>query len=413
MQDQSKIVVIGGGLVGLATAVQLARARRPVLLIDSAPATPPASWGNAGIIAVEQVEPLATPATLRGVLPRLFTFGGPVAFRPADIAVWAPFVYRFLRVSTVADAAHGKQALQSIVTEALPAWERLAQTLGDTHLVIQRGQRVLWESERSAKRQQAHWAITDTGDVRVSDLDASTLQEMNAKLSRRVVAGLQLQGTAQVASPARALLALRACLLASGGECMQATVTGLGSLRGRIQVTLESGETWQPEAVLVAAGVGSKTLMKDIGLRVPLIAERGYHIEADVGDWELPPVVFEDRALCVTQFGSRLRATSFVEFARAGSAPDPRKWQRLRRHATELGLPFKGPLSEWMGARPTLPDYLPAMGRSRQVSNLYYAFGHQHLGLTLSAISAELMCDLINGRMPAVDMRPFDVDRLT
>ena len=115
--------------------------------------------------------------------------------------------------------------------------------------------------------------------------------------------------------------------------------------------------------------------------------------------------------MIVTRFGDRLRAASFVEFGRAGSPPDPRKWARLRRHVRELGLPLAEPISQWMGARPTLPDYLPAIGVSRRASNLAYAFGHQHLGLTLAATTGEILADLVRGGPVAIDLAAFDIER--
>jgi D-amino-acid dehydrogenase len=122
-------------------------------------------------------------------------------------------------------------------------------------------------------------------------------------------------------------------------------------------------------------------------------------------------VVFEGRSLILTRFEDRLRVASFVEFGHESSPPDPRKWARLRRHLTELGVQLEGPVAEWMGARPTLPDYLPAIGVSRRASNLYYAFGHQHLGLTLAAVTGELVASLMGGATPVVDLTPFDLDR--
>jgi D-amino-acid dehydrogenase len=122
-------------------------------------------------------------------------------------------------------------------------------------------------------------------------------------------------------------------------------------------------------------------------------------------------VVFEERSMIVTPFRCGLRAASFVEFTRADSRPDPRKWARLRRHVTELGLPFQEPCSEWSGARPTLPDYLPAIGRSRRAANLLYAFAHQHLGLTLAAITGELIAALERRESAKIDLRPFDLER--
>lgn len=115
--------------------------------------------------------------------------------------------------------------------------------------------------------------------------------------------------------------------------------------------------------------------------------------------------------MIVTRFSSGVRASSFVEFGRAGSPPDAGKWRRLRAHVQELGLPFEQTVAEWMGARPTLPDYLPAIGRSERAVNLYYGFGHQHLGLTLAATTGEAVAALVTGEVPHLDLQPFDLRR--
>jgi D-amino-acid dehydrogenase len=167
------------------------------------------------------------------------------------------------------------------------------------------------------------------------------------------------------------------------------------------------------ELVLVAAGVGSKPLMRTAGHRVPLIAERGYHVRSHDFDLpeNLPPLVFEDRSMIVSRYRTSAQASSFVEFGSPDAPPDPRKWERLERHIAELGLPIRPPFRRWMGSRPTLPDYLPAIGRSARAPNLFYAFGHQHLGLTLAAITGELVSQLVGWGEPAVDLSSFDVRR--
>jgi D-amino-acid dehydrogenase len=126
---------------------------------------------------------------------------------------------------------------------------------------------------------------------------------------------------------------------------------------------------------------------------------------------DLPPVVFEDRSMIVTRFDSGLRAASFVEFGSADGAPDSRKWDRLAAHVKALGLPCESSATQWMGARPTLPDYLPAIGRSPSARNLLYAFGHQHLGLTLAGITGELIAKIAADEQPSVDLKPFDIQR--
>jgi D-amino-acid dehydrogenase len=206
---------------------------------------------------------------------------------------------------------------------------------------------------------------------------------------------------------------LSEAFILSGGSRRAAHVRSLVTNGPTAAAILDDGEVLHAEIVVVAAGVASGALLQPLGYRVPIIAERGYHIQSTDTDWplNLPPVVFEERSMIVTRFRSGLRAASFVEFGREHTPADPRKWARLRRHVAALGLSFREPCSEWFGARPTLPDYLPAIGRSRRVGNLLYAFGHQHLGLTLAAITGELIAALARGEPPDVEITPFDLER--
>ena len=115
--------------------------------------------------------------------------------------------------------------------------------------------------------------------------------------------------------------------------------------------------------------------------------------------------------MIVTRYADSVQASSFVEFGDPDTPPDPRKWERLESHVATLGLAMTGPFTRWMGARPTLPDYLPAIGRSTHAPNLLYAFGHQHLGLTLAAATGELVAALADECPLPIDITPFSLDR--
>jgi D-amino-acid dehydrogenase len=123
--------------------------------------------------------------------------------------------------------------------------------------------------------------------------------------------------------------------------------------------------------------------------------------------------VFEERAVVVTRFADLLRSSSFLEFSRPEAPADPRKWQRLRQHLDELGVKFPKTPETWMGSRPTLPDYLPAIGRLQSNPRVLYAFGHQHLGLTMAAITSEIIEAIASEAPPPFDLTPFRVERLT
>ena len=412
MRSQADVVVVGGGLVGLAAAHALRRTGAGVLLVDPQVSPPPASFGNAGHLATEQVEPLASPRTLASAPRRLFGLGGPLDFRLSDVGEWGPWALRHFRACDPQSFEHGRRALGALMAEALPAWRRLADGLGEPGLIREDGHLVVWEREQTAAAGLAAWRRADIGGAQVEPMGAEALQTLTPRLSRPLAGGARFSGTGQVDDPARLLSRLGEAFAAAGGQRLRARAIGLQLVAGRAALVLDDGQRLEPGLVVMAAGIGSRALMRQAGHTTPLIAERGYHIEGPAPAWaDLPPVVFEDRSVIATRFGQRLRLAGFVEFGRADAPADPRKWTRLRRHARELGLPSGEPISQWMGARPTLPDYLPAIGLSRNAANLIYAFGHQHLGLTLAAVTGDLVAALAGGGRPKIDLSPFDIDR--
>jgi D-amino-acid dehydrogenase len=384
-------VVIGGGVVGSACGLRLADAGVAVTLIDDAPAQRPASWGNAGHIAVEQVEPIASWATLRSAPRRHFARGGALDLPVAAIGAWLPFGLRLTAAATRFDA--GKAALTRLMAGAMPAWRRLAKDVGDAALLREDGHFILWETPASAAAGRAAWAATDTGTASIRDATASELAALRGAMGAPFAGAVRCEGSAQIADPTRLADALAAALARAGVE-RRIGVATLVRRGDRVTVAV-GGERLDADIVLVAAGIGSAALLGGIGVRVPLIAERGYHIEAATSGAMLPPRVFEDRSMIVTRFGDRLRAASFVEFSRADRPPDPRKWARLHAHVAGLGLAFEGEVTPWYGSRPTLPDYLPAIGRVAGTANLAAAFGHNHLGLTLSAVTGDIVAALL------------------
>lgn len=409
-----RVVVIGGGVIGLACALRLRQAHREVLLLDAGGPASPASFGNAGHIAIEQTRPLASPESVRSAPGRLFALGGALDFRLRDIGAWARWAPSYLAASTAERAKAGEWALGGLLASAIPAWRRLAADMGAPELLIEDGHLIAWESAACAKAGLAHWSSAQTGQAVVHPMTPREVDELSSLTTVHIAGAARVMNTAQISDPIQMMQSLDKSFRSLGGERCAARVTSLRRAGQGTEIVLAGGEVLPCAQVVVAAGVGSGALLEGLGYAAPVIAERGYHVEAtldgDGAPWRCsPPVVFEDRSMIVTCFGDRLRASSFVEFGREDSAPDKRKWARLKRHCVELGLPMRAPFSEWMGARPTLPDYLPAIGTGE--GGLVYAFGHQHLGLTMAALTGELVADLATGRDPAINLAAFDLDR--
>lgn len=401
------ILVLGGGVVGLSCAVVLAQRGHRLTVLEPDARHQAASWGNAGHIATEQVAPLASWATLRSAWGRRFAAGGAMDLPLAQIRHWLPFALSFLAAADHHRFEDGCRALGGLLGDALPAWRRLAASVGQPEILREEGHFVLWESPASAQKGRSTWAAADTGTAVFRDATADELAAITRLTGRPLGGGIRFAGSAQIADLPTLARALEAALAAAGGRLLHEA--------GRL--VTEGGRASVPghpaDLVLVAAGARSAPLVRALGHKAPLIAERGYHIRTEAGLWpaDMPPLVFEDRSMIVTRFGHEVQASSFVEFGDADAPADPRKWLRLEAHMEALGLPTDGHWRRWLGARPTLPDYLPAIGRSSRAGNMLYAFGHQHLGLTLAATTAELVAALAEGREPAIDISPFRLER--
>jgi D-amino-acid dehydrogenase len=406
------VLIVGGGIVGYCTALVLQGLGRSVVLLDDAPSVPPASWGNAGHIAVEQVEPLASPATLRGVPKRLLARDDALSLPLRDVRHWLPFGLRLAAAARPDRFRAGKAALSTLVGAAMPAWERLVEGLRQPDLLIRDGHFVIWDTPDSAARGLRAWQGADTGTTRFRPIDAGERERLTQLLGRAPAGAIRFAGSGHIASHDLLFTALRRHFVERGGVVVPGRAVHLPLTDGKAAVALSDGRVLTADGVVITAGVASKPLLEAIGHKVPMIAERGYHLQSEVGNWpaDLPPLVFEDRSLIVTGFRNYLRASSFVEFSHPDSPPDTAKWERLRARIRDLGLPFPLPAQEWVGCRPTLPDYLPAIGRSDRASNLFYGFGHQHLGLTLGPVTGERIAALTVDQGPnlcAFDLRRF------
>ncbi len=405
------VLVLGGGVVGLNIALQLQSRGLEVTLVEAERTRTAACYGNAGHIAIEQVEPLASMAMVKSAPRRLYSVGGALALPARAMSTWLPFSWRLVRAARPDRFAKGKAALSALMLKAMPAWQRRVADLGAPELIRQDGHFVVWETPAGARAGLAAWQATDTGPATFRLATDDELVALQI-LSKRPVAGaIRFENTGQVVDNAEMLKALEDAFLARGGRIVFDRVARLALDAGKAGAVLAGGETLTAGSVVVSAGFWSGELLRPLGLNVPIVAERGYHIQDAQGSWPagMPPVVFENRSMIVTGFRSGVRAASFVEISRPELPPDQGKWQRLKKHVSELGLPIDtSRVAEWIGIRPTLPDYLPAIGKVGSTSNLYYAFGHQHLGLTLGPVTGEIVADMvIDGKAP----EEFSLDR--
>ena len=406
MVRDNTVAVVGAGAIGAAVAYALAREGRAVLLLDRAePGMAGASFGNAGHIASELVEPLPSWGLLFGFWRELFAFGGALDIPLRRSPQFLPWALRF-----AAAAQHRTENTRQLAPLVMPAVGHMARWLaevGRPELLRTNGHFQVWFGPRSHKRAAEERLAMERLGIPTQVAPNEILQVI---ARQSTVAGLWFPGTAHVLDPLKIVQSFVGAALQRGASFECTEVRAIEPLDGRVALHTSS-KTLTVDAVVVCTGAWTASLLEPLGLRVPMESARGYHVEM-AGHPPLTdaPILYVDLRIYLTPMEGRLRATSFMEFAGTETAPDPRKLARLRQRLGELGYQCSADGPGWMGPRPVLPDYLPGIGRLEHTS-VFYAVGHQHIGLTLAPVTGELISDLVADRQPRHDISAFDLRR--
>lgn len=403
------VAIVGAGVVGCTVAWALTKAGRRVLLIDRAdPATAGASFGNVGHIATEQLEPLPSPQLLLSFWRELVSFGGVLDIPLRRVAAMAPWMARFA-LAAFQQRSH-TQHLAPLVKYAADELESQLCEVGRGDLMRRNGHYALWLGPKAASRAAAERTRASNLGIATSNAPAELIRAA-ASATNPGAAGVWFPDSAHVLDPALVARAFALTSVQAGASILRAAVRHMRPQGDRIEIVTDTGSL-SVRAAVVCAGAWSAPLLAPFGIHAPLEAERGYHVElSDHAPLVNAPILYADHSVVVTPMASRLRASSYLEFAGLEAPADPDKPTQLRAKLRRLGYQcdIEGP--SWMGPRPTLPDYLPGIGRARGPHELFYAVGHQHLGLTLAAVTAGLITDLMAGRAPRFDVKAFDLAR--
>lgn len=408
-----QIVVVGAGLVGLASAHALAAEGHAVTVIDREGPAGGASRGNAGWIAHTDIDLIASPKMLRQVPGFLLDPLGPLAIRPSYLPQLLPWLARLLMASRPARLDASVAALVSLQKLALPAWDALSGELGLDRHIHRRGGLFAFVDREAMRRNGPHLARQRALGIAVEELGAEDVARMEPGLTEAIVGAAFYPDAAHVSDPHLLTEALFETALARGVAFRRADVQAV-EMGPPLSVRLDGGDPEPADAVVVAAGAWSKPLAAALGDAVPLDTERGYNVSfPGVTDILSRPVAFPGFGFVATPLETGLRVGGAVELGGLDLPPNHERSRALhtRAQAFVRDLPAYESGTRWMGFRPSIPDSLPVIGRAAASPRVVYAFGHGHYGLTQSAATGRLVADLVAARTPAIDLAPFSAQR--
>ena len=412
-----RVAVIGAGMVGVAAASFLQRDGHAVTLIDPQPPGQGASFGNAGCFNPSSVVPIAMPGTLKKVPRYLLDPLGPLSIRWSYLPTLAPWLIRYIRAGTPERIEKQAFALKAILGPCLETLLPLARDAGAERFIARNGILIVYRTEASWNDDAYAWDIRKRHGIAWYELNADELRQFDPNLSRDYIRGKHLFKNGHALDPGGLVAALADAVQRDGGKLVRARATGFAFDGDKLTAVRTDGPEVAADAVVVAAGAHSKPLASELGNPVPLETERGYHLV--LSSPEVTPRVPTSDADCkfvATPMDAGIRFAGTVELAGLQAPPNWRRAERLlelgRKMFPQLpATPAKDRVKLWMGHRPGMPDSLPVLGRSQRSADVFYAFGHGHVGMTGGPYTGKVIADLVAGRPAPIDLAPFRPDR--
>ena len=413
MDSKPSFAVVGAGMVGTCCALYLQNEGFDVALVDRGGPGEEASFGNLGGFGVASCPPAAMPGVFRKVPGMLLDADAPLKLRWGHTVKALPWFLLFIVNASRDRAEANAAARQSLLDKVHEAVDPLIAEAGAAQLMSRTGLMFTFESEESFRAASYAFDLRRRNGVRMDLLDGDEARQVQPALSPAVVRAYRVADFSHTVNPLALVQALASLFERRGGRLENRAVHGFDIGPEGVRALRTDKGDMPVGNVVVAAGVWSRRLAAMLGTKVPLEAERGYHaMFRDTGVAMNGGIISVDRHVAVTPMAEGVRVGGVAEFAPPEAPPDPRIAARVRRHGEALFPGLKGGrVTEWVGPRPSHPDSKPVIGRSPRFPNAYFAFGHDHLGLTMGGITGRLIAELAAGRPPSVDLTPFRPDR--
>lgn len=408
-------VVFGAGMVGVCIAWHLRARGRDVVLVDRRQPGHETSYGNAGLIQREAVAPHPFPHQITEILRVLPNLSIDIRYQWLAMLEEAGTLWQFWRYSAPGPFARIIPEYASLIEHCTADHQTLIEAAGADALIRRNGWLQVYRSDKALAAGLKEAAdYRDHFGVTFDQLDSAALHALEPHLSSRAVAAIHWTNSWAVTDPGALVQAYADDFLARGGTFRQADVSAIAHDAGGGWHLHNDGATLHADELVLATGPWSIKWLKQLGYRIPMFVQRGYHMHYDSQDGaKLEHSVMDMEKGYV--FGPKqagLRLTTGAELNTINAAPRLGQLQAAEDALRELyPLGKRREQTPWKGARPCLADMKPVIGAAHKHSDLWFAFGHGHQGFTLGPTTGRLLGQMMAGERPAVDMTPFRSDR--
>ncbi|KGJ96962.1 NAD(P)/FAD-dependent oxidoreductase [Colwellia psychrerythraea] len=419
-KKQQTVAVIGAGIIGINCALELQSLGYQVTLLDKEGIGLGCSKGNAGHFATEQVFPLAESSLLWQMPKLLLDPLGPVSLSAKHFIKAIPWFMQFFNNMRPSLRDKNTVAIKALNKDAISHYNAVLKEANIDHLITLQGSLLVFETTDYNKVDAMYQHYKNEG-VAVKLLDRAETIKLEPNLNDNINYSLFFTDVAHTVDPLALSVALSEFAKSKGMTFQQSVVTEITQAETGVTVLTDLGSLTVDHCV-VACGAWSKELLKGLSYHLPIEAERGYSLSLPLPNNTNPtlsrPVASAERRFIITPMDNTLRLAGTVEYAGLNAPANYKRAEMLKDNAAfilktlpEQETEQKSEQESWMGCRPSLPDSLPVICQAPNHDKIFFALGHQHLGLTQGAITGKLIGQLVTKKKTEIDVSPFCISR--
>ena len=410
---KNKIGIIGVGIQGISNALFLQKKGFDVTIFDrDEPGSPAASYGNAGHFSPYASLSLNRTDVLADVPAMLLSSTGPLALKWNYMPKMIPWLIKFIMNTSKDKMMHTAKYMHQILNLALPAYDELFDEIKLEGLVENKGILYIW-NDKDLKSRELEIKVREELGVKQQLVNKKEIHDLEPNIKPFYHAGVYYPYARHARNPRKILLKLFELFLKKGGKFYQRNIQDIKFVDDK-PVLLSENQNFEYDKIVIACGAFSKRLTDNLDEKIPLDTERGYHIHfKDIDHLLNRPVIFSNRGFGITPMEQGLRVVGTVEFGGLHNPLSKSRIKNLINNAKYMLDNLPEHHDEWLGFRPTLPDFLPVMGPSKNYKNVFYCFGHHHLGWTLGPISGKIVSGMIAEENTNLDLEPYSSTRFS
>ena len=405
------IAVIGAGIVGICSAYFLKKSGFNVTLIDKEKPGTMTSFGHACSFADYANVPVNYPGLIWDIPSMLLRKDGPLAIDLFYILKNLPWAISFLKNCNKEKVNEIASSLTNLLKHSQISYDEIFQDVDVSEYISNEENLYLFDSKKSFEDNEYANVIRKNNNVKVRNLNKNEVKELEPNIADVYYAGQIFTGSRHTTNPLAISNKIFDKFLELGGIYINQNVKNIIQKENKIELRLED-KNFYFDKIIVSTGAWSNQIANKFGDKFPLDTERGYHILFDTNEKLINrPVAWSESGFYLIQIHDGIRAAGTVEIAGLKKPPNKKRLAMIERQSRKVLPQLREVKSTWMGRRPTLPDSLPVIGKSQNNNNVIYAFGHQHVGWTLGAVTGKIIDSLSKDQVPNIDISAYAPDR--